>query len=407
MKRWNIYTPEGVQDILFTSCRQKRQLEDKLRNIFRLNGYRELETPTIEFYDAFSGDRGLIRQESMYKFCDSKGRLLVLRPDMTVPVARVAATKLKEEDFPLKCCYIGNTFSFDELGGGRQNEFTQAGCEIMGINTPEADAEVVAMAVEAVKATGIDDFQIDIGQVEFFKGLMEETGLTDEEVEEVRELIDLKDFVGVEQVMDHHQVKEAIKTLILDLPKLFGSKDILQRIHYEDIGERAAKALLNIKAILEILEDRNLAQYVSIDLGMVQSLNYYTGLVFRGYTYGVGFPILSGGRYDELVSKFGMKCEATGFSLGVNMVLMALERQKKLQAPRDEGCLVTYESGARRSASDLCRELIEQGISAELYLGQRGFENMDMEKIKSYALSKGINRLIHINQNGSRREVAL
>ena len=122
MKRWNIYTPEGVQDILFESCRQKRLLESKIRDAFRLNGYKEVETPTIEYYDTFGGERGLINQESMYKFCDSKGRLLVLRPDLTVPVARVAFTRLRDEPFPIKCCYIGNTFSFDELGGGRQNE---------------------------------------------------------------------------------------------------------------------------------------------------------------------------------------------------------------------------------------------------------------------------------------------
>lgn len=402
MKRWNIYTPEGVQDILFTSCRQKRLLENKIRDAFRLNGYRELETPIIEFFDVFGGGRGLIKQESMYKFCDSKGRLLVLRPDLTVPVARVAATKLKDEDFPLKCCYIGNTFSFDELGGGRQNEFTQAGCEILGVNSPEADAEVVAMAVETIKATGIDEFQIDIGQVEFFKGLMEESGLTEEEVEEVRELIDLKDFVGVEQVMDHHQVKEALSTLILDLPKLFGPRDILQRINYKDIGERATNAIINIKAVLEILEDRNLAQYVSIDLGMVQSMNYYTGIVFRGYTYGVGFPILSGGRYDQLVAKFGKECEATGFSLGINMALMALERQKKLLNPDDGGCLITYEQSARKLASNLCREFIEQGILAELDIQLIG-----SEETKQYALSKGLNRVIHVKSDGSRKESML
>ena len=236
MKRWNIYTPEGVQDILFESCRQKRLLEDKIRKTFRLYGYREIETPTIEFYDVFS-ENGLIKQESLYKFCDSKGRLLALRPDFTVPVARIAATKLKDEVFPIKCCYIGNTFSFDELGGGRQNEFTQAGCELLGINSPEADAEIIAMAIEALKATGIDEFQIDIGQVGFFKGLMEESGLDGNEIEEVREFIDQKNLVGVEQVMDRHKVKSELKKIILDLPRLFGSKDILQKINYGDIGK--------------------------------------------------------------------------------------------------------------------------------------------------------------------------
>lgn len=402
MKRWNIYTPEGVQDILFESCRQKRILEDKIRRTFRLNGYREIETPTIEFYDVFSGENGLIKQESMYKFCDSKGRLLALRPDLTVPVARVAATKLKDEVFPIKCCYIGNTFSFDELGGGRQNEFTQAGCELLGINSPEADAEMVAMAIETVKATGIDDFQIDIGQVGFFKGLMEESGLKENEIEEVREFIDQKNLVGVEQVMDRHKVKSALKKIILDLPRLFGSKDILQRINFDDIGKTAANALLNIKAVLEILEDRNLAEYVSIDLGMVQSMNYYTGIVFRGYTHGVGFPLLSGGRYDGLVSIFGRDLEATGFSIGINMALMALERQKKLIPENQEGLLVTYDDAARRLAGDYCRELIGQGIPAEMDILNKG-----IEASREYAVSKGFCKVVHINADGSIKEIIL
>lgn len=402
MKKWNIYTPEGVQDILFESCRQKRLLESKIRKAFKLNGYKEIETPTLEFYDTFGGERGLIKQESMYKFCDSKGRLLVLRPDLTVPVARIAATKLKDEVLPLKCCYIGNTFSFDELGGGRQNEFTQAGCELLGINSPEADAEVVAMAIEAVRATGIDEFQIDIGQVGFFKGLMEESGLSDDEIEEVREFIDQKNLVGVEQVMDRHKVKEALKRIILNLPRLFGSKNILQKISYDDIGKEPTKAIENIKAVLEILEDRNLAQYVSLDLGMVQSLNYYTGIVFRGYTYGVGFPILSGGRYDKLVSKFGRDCEATGFSLGINMVMMALESQKKRFEKESGGVFVTYENNARKLAGDYCMQLIMNDCICELDIMQMG-----TKESKKYAASRGFSRFVCIKNDGSREEIML
>jgi len=402
MKRWNLYTPEGVQDILFDDCRRKRILEGRIRDSFRLNGYKELETPTIEFFDVFGSDGGFINQESMYKFCDSKGRLLVLRPDLTIPVARIAATKLKDEDFPLKCFYIGNTFSFDQLGGGRQNEFTQAGCEILGVNSIEADAEVVAMAIEIIKTTGIEEFQIDIGQVEFFKGIMEESGLSEDEVEEVRELIDLKDFVGVEQVMDQHKVRAELKNLILDLPRLFGSKDILNRIDLNRVGERAAKALLNIKAIIEILEDRNLDKYVSIDLGMVQSMNYYTGIVFRGYTYGVGFPVLSGGRYDKLVSRFGRECAATGFSLGINMVMMALERQRKLEDVAEGGFLVTYEPGARKLASCLCRELIEKGLPAQMDIQLKSLDDT-----VQYAKRKGISRVICVKEDGSKKEIVL
>lgn len=402
MKRWNIYTPEGVQDILFQSCRQKRILEERLRETFRLNGYREIETPTIEFYDTFSGERGLINQESMYKFCDSKGRILVLRPDLTVPVARIAATKLKDEILPIKCSYIGNTFSFDEVGGGKQNEFTQAGCELLGSNTPEADAEVVSMAIESVLATGIEDFKIDIGQVGFFKGLMKESGLNEEQIEEVREFIDEKNLVGVEHVMDKHRVRDSLKRIILDLPKLFGSKEIIQKINHNEIGDSAKAALENIKAVIEILEDRNLDKYISIDLGVVQSLNYYTGIVFRGYTYGVGFPILSGGRYDGLVAKFGRDCEATGFSLGVNMVMMALESQKRTSLSEKNGVFITYDDKMRKNAADYCRELISKGVPAQLDIVRKGPDDA-----KRYAEIKGFAEFVFIKEDGSREEIML
>lgn len=399
MKRWSIYTPEGVQDILFDQCRMKRRLEGKLRKLFASHGYMELETPTIEFYDAFGGEIGLIRQESMYKFCDAKGRLLVLRPDMTIPIARVVATKIRDESLPLKCCYIGNTFSFDELGGGRQNEFTQAGVEILGIHSPEADAEVIAMAVKAVKACGIEEFQIDIGQVDFFKGIMEKTGLSPDEVEEVRELIDRKDFVAVEQVIGTHKVRGDLKELILDLPRLFGSKDILAGISRDPIGDKASAALDYLQKVLDILEDRGIGQYVSVDLGMVQSLNYYTGIVFRGYTYGVGFPILSGGRYDGLVSKFGKDCPATGFSMGVNMVMMALERQNRADKRSPGGVLVTYEEGGRKFADEYCEKAIENGMVAELDIGMGG-----LEACAKYARSKGLDKVVLFRADGTFEE---
>jgi len=396
MKRWSIYTPEGVQDILFEQCRIKRKLDAGLRRLFTSYGFIEMETPTIEFYDAFGGEIGLIRQESMYKFCDGKGRLLVLRPDLTIPIARVVATRVREESIPLKCCYIGNTFCFDELGGGKQNEFTQAGVEILGIHSPEADAEVISMAVKAVKACGLEDFQIDIGQVDFFKGIMEKSGLSPDEVEEVRELIDRKDFVAVEQVMNRHEVSDDLKALILDLPRLFGNKDILAGISRDPIGEKASAALDYLQKVLDILEDRGMGRYVSIDLGMVQSLNYYTGIVFRGYTYGVGFPILSGGRYDGLVSKFGKDCPATGFSMGINMIMMALERQGRIENGDCQGILITYEEGARKYADAYCEKVVAEGGIAELDIGMGG-----LEACLKYARAKGLEKVLLFRADGN------
>jgi len=402
VKKWNIYTPDGVADILFEDCARKRVLESDLRASFTVAGYRELETPTLEYYDVFGGENALMRQEQMYKITDSQGRLMVLKPDMTIPLARLAATRFKNPVWPMKCFYVGNTFSADEVGGGRQHEYTQAGVEILGTNTPEADAEVLAAAVLAVLATGLAEFQIDVGQVEFFRGIMEESGLLPAEIEEVRSLIDRKDFVGVEEVVGRHNIPEHLKSLILDLPKLFGSKEIIQRLEGFPIGAKATLALENLRRVLEILEDRGVDQYVSVDLGMVQSLNYYTGIVFRGYTHGVGFPILSGGRYDSLVSRFGLDCPATGFSLRVNMVLMALERQLRERETPPGGILITYAPGGRKAAVRVCDTFRAQGRVSELDITGGG-----AEAAKAYALRHGHAVLVTVDASGNVEECAL
>lgn len=389
MRRWNIYTPEGMQDILFERCYVKRSLENKLRRLFLQSGYSELETPTVEFYDVFSGEQGLIPPEAMYKFTDQQGKLLVLKPDMTIPVARVAATKLKDNLWPVKCCYIGNTFSYNELGGGKQKEFTQAGVEILGVKSPEADAELIALAVQSLQLAGIDEFQIDIGQVDFFRGLMEQSGLSEQEAEEIRELIDRKDFVGVEQLVNSHSIQPEVKELVLNLPGYFGSAEIIDELEKRNISGKALNALEYLKNVLKILEDWGCAEHVSIDLGMVQSMNYYTGIVFRGFTYGVGFPVLSGGRYDNLIKKFGRDCPATGFSLGINMLLMALERQKKLPGKPGGGCYILYTDKGRKKAFEILCDFKKNGVTAELSIC-----GMDIKNAMIYAGHKAMDRII-------------
>ncbi len=389
MSKWKIYTPEGVQDILFEECYAKRNIEERVRKYFRECAYFEIESPTLEFYDTFSAETDLTPQETMFKFYDQQGRILVLRPEITIPVARIAATKYREAIYPLKIFYMGNTFKYNELGGGKQKEFTQAGVEILGANTPEADAEVIVSAINSVRACGLENFQIDIGQVDFFKGLMEETGLSEADVEQMRVLIDKKDFLGIEELVEQHNISKNLKELIYSLPGLFGSTDVIEKVKKITNNERSLAALENLNQILEIITDYGLEKYVSIDLGMVQNLNYYTGIIFRGFTYGVGFPILSGGRYDNLVEKFGKACPATGFSLGVNMVMTALERQKvPLEKPGID-TLVLYSYGGRKTAFTVCEELRKQGLSIEMDI-TRG----SLEEISEYAKSKNIGGII-------------
>jgi len=337
MSKWKSYTPEGVQDQLFDSCLMKRNLEATMRDYFRSCNYREIETPILEFYDTYASDRGIIDQESMFKLVDQRGRLLVLRPDMTVPVARAIATKMKSYELPIKCFYIGDCFCFNESGGGRLREFSQAGIEFVGAQGAAADAESIQMAIEALLRAGIKEFQIDMGQVEFFKGLMDEAGLVNEEMEELRKLIDSKDLIGLERLLDKGEMRADIKKLVLNLPALFGSFEIIDRLMEMGLNQRCKNALVNLREIYSIIERAGYGKYVSIDLGFVQSLDYYTGLIFKGFTYEVGFPILTGGRYDNLVSEFGLDVPATGFSLGINMLMMALENQNKARDNGDSG----------------------------------------------------------------------
>ncbi|NSW91051.1 MAG: ATP phosphoribosyltransferase regulatory subunit [Firmicutes bacterium] len=394
MTKWKIYTPDGVQDILFEDCYIKRNIEDNIREVFRKCGYFEIETPTLEFYDTFSIDEDSIPQEAMFKFFDQQGRILVLRPDLTIPVARVAATKYKDSEYPLRFSYIGNTFRYNESGGGRQKEFTQAGVELLGLKTPESDAEVIVTAISALKATGLKNFQVDIGQVDFFKGLMEETGLPMHYVDQMRQLIDRKDFIGMEEIVNRCNISPNLKELVLDLPRLFGTVEVIDRVEKTVSGQHTLYALDYLRRILEILEDCGLKEYVSVDLGMVQGLNYYTGVIFRGFTHGVGFPVLSGGRYDNLVEKFGERCPATGFSIGINLVMSALERQKVYVEKPAVDSLVCYRREGRKTAFGICEELRKQGLVIEMDINMAG-----IDKACTYAQAKGIGGIIHVLDN--------
>lgn len=391
MSRWKIYTPDGVQDILFEDCSLKRSLEQKFRALFRSCGFNEVETPSIEFYDVFDSDEGAMPQENMFKFFDQQGRILVLRPDITVPVARITATKYREAAYPIRISYIGNVFRYNDYGGGKQNEFTQAGVEVLGVSTPESDAEVIAVAIQALKASGLENFQVDIGQVEFFNGLMEETGLPEKDTAQVRTLIDRKDYVGLEEFLNRSEIREELKKLISGLPGFFGSADVIEKAEAFELNKRSRDALENIRQVLDILEDYGLGQYVSVDLGMLRGLSYDTGIIFRGFTYGVGFPILTGGRYDKLVGEFGEECPATGFSLGVNMIMMALQRQKIDMEKPGTDSLVCYAGQGRKTAIELCTELRNQGLVVELDIA-----GSTAEEARKYAAAKNIGGVLRI-----------
>lgn len=410
MSDWRLHTPMGLTDILPEECERKKEVETVINDIFESMGYREIQTPTFEYYDVFSGGSGQISQENMFKFFDEKGRILTLRPDITTSIARVCATKMQDEKLPLRLSYTGNVFRAEKTEGARQREFTQSGIELIGEDTPMADAEVIAAAIEALYAVGIKDFQVEIGQVAFFNGLVEQAGLNDEDIEKLRERIDCKDSLGIRELTEKLNLNQEIKRLMIALPELFGDMSVIDKADISGLNPVSKAALDNLRSIYTLLESYGFSDVISIDLGMLQSISYYTGSIFKCYTHGVGFPVCAGGRYNNLVGKFGKSMSAVGVAFGINRILSALRRldeeDKSYQNP-----VIFSEKDFEGDAYNFAKTLRFNGFSCILYTG--GYEKtkaIDYAKnIKSdYIFSVGKKGLLVENlETGERIETTI
>lgn len=361
MSTWKFYTPDGVMDWMPDDCEAKRRLESGLRQLFTLNGYREIETPGIEFYDAYAAGGGFAPQESLFKFFDEKGRILCLRYDGTIPAARLASTLLRDAVLPLRLSYVNEMYRYQAFGGGRQREFTQAGVELMGVLTPEADAEVIALAIEGARACGIENLQVSLGQVAFFKGLMSDYAISDESAKALQRCIDGKEMVALEELVSTLKLPAAVREALLMMPQLYGTFEVIDQLKSSIDSPLAIDALDNLRDVLRILQDDGFLDTVTLDLGMLQSLDYYSGTIFKGFTYGLGFPIFSGGRYDRVTEAFGRSLASTGFSIGLNLVLTALRRQQIDLTVMNSATLVGYAPQARSAAYAYARSLRASG----------------------------------------------
>ena len=390
MKDYKLHTPEGVRDLLPEECAKKIEIERRIESVFHRYGFYNMQSPMFEYYDVFSDENDSIQQKHMYKFFDREGMILALRPDMTPPIARIAATTLKEEEKPIRLCYLGNAFRYNESYQGKTREFSQAGVELLGINSDEADAELIALAINSLSTSGLKEFQIDLGQVEFFKGIIQEAGLNEEEAEQLRQIIESKDFIGVEELIEQFELDSNLKRLFLDLPKLCGSIDVIEKTKDLTDNPRAKKALEKLENVYSILCDYGVEKYVSFDLGMVNRINYYTGIIFRGYTYGTGFSILDGGRYDGLVGEFGKDCPAVGFGIMIDQLINAINRQKIEIPVWKVDTLLVYTPKGRKQALMTSDNLRSQGMYIE-----NSLINGDIEKNKKYALSKNIGGILY------------
>lgn len=391
MSDWKLHTPNGVNDVLPEECAKKKDIENTLWTVFASFGYKEIETPTFEYFDCYSGEKGQITQEKLYKFFDEQGRILALRPDFTTSIARMAATKAVNDTKPLRYMYTGNVFRAEHTEGVRNREITQSGIELIGSYSAKADAEVIAAAMEAVTALGIEDFSMEIGQVAFFNGLVSQLGLDEQTTEKIRERIDSKDSQGIESIVKNLDIEEDIKKLMIDLPYMFGSDEIIKRANVKGLNETSKKALDNLSEIYNLLCLYGFEQYISLDLGMLQSIDYYTGSIFKCYTHGVGFPIAAGGRYDNLMGDFGAADGAVGCAIGINRIMQVYDGD----VTSVPSTLIFAEENADGLAYETAYSLRINGCLTEMYI-----DDTDFEAAEKYAKATNNTCILRIYPDG-------
>lgn len=342
MSKQLLHTPEGVRDIYGKEYHRKLEVENRLHERIRLYGYQEIQTPTFEFFDVFSKEIGTTPSRELYKFFDKEGNTLVLRPDFTPSIARCAAKYFSEKKVPLRLSYVGNTFTNTSNLQGKLKESTQMGAELIGDPSVEADAEIISLVIKALLDTGLQRFQVSIGEVEYFKGLCEEAGLDEETEMDLRACISGKNYFAAQELLQERKVVEPYHSRLLKVADMFGDMCSLTDARAMVSNERSLAAIERLEKLHKVLQVYGVADYISFDLGMLSKYKYYTGVIFKAYTYGVGDAIVKGGRYDHLLHQFGKEAPAIGFCMVIDSILEALSRQKVVLPEPESVRVITY-----------------------------------------------------------------
>lgn len=368
MKNQNplLHTPEGVRDIYGSEFVQKFELQQLLYRVLAGRGYQGIETPTFEFFDVFSREVGTVPSRELYKFFDKEGNTLVLRPDMTPSIAR-AVSKYFHDETPIRLCYMGNTFINYDKYQGRLKETTQMGAELMGDGSVASDVELLSVLIEALQEAGLREFQVSVGQVEFFKALLREAGIGNVAEESLRRLISDKNRFGAEELLSGYEIPEKLRNTFLEMATLTGGEEALKKARSLTENAEALEALSRLQEIYEGLKSKGYERYVTFDLSMLSKYNYYTGIIFHAYSYGYGEPIAKGGRYDNLLSHFGRELPAVGFAIVIDQLQRALrnDAKKKADAAGDGRRYLTFALTKGRLAKKTLELLERVGITCE------------------------------------------
>ena len=390
MKDYSIITPEGTKDLLFEECMANRTVSLTLGKVFSQRGFHEVLTPGIEFYDLFAEKKSGIPMEYMFKMSDSKGRLMVVRPDSTLPIARMAATRLMHEKHPLRLYYNQRVYRYNPGLTGRSNEVMQTGIELIGARGLRADLEAITTAIEALSKC-VPDYRIELGNAEFFRIMAKSLPVNDDVREEIRTLIESKNYSALNSLLDTLEQTQAVK-VIRRLPRLFGGIEVLDEACTLCDDKDALGRLEYTREIYNALSKLGLGDRLMIDLGLVQRNDYYSDIVFSGYVSGSGEPVLIGGRYDKLLDNFDAPAPAIGFGINVDALASVMLSRGNVPQKPVPSVLVHSEPGYEIDAIKYTTALSEAKVLAENSV----FETLD-EAI-SYAKDKGIKKLTVVGE---------
>ena len=390
MNQNRLITPEGTRDLLFEDCISRHLVESKIKDVLVPRGFAEVITPALEFYDVFSPENHGIPQENMYKLVDMKGRLMAVKPDLTMPIARLACTRLRDHPLPLRLYYNQNAYRINPADSGHSDEVDQIGIEMIGVGGRRADLEALDLAIRSMESFGLNSYRIEIGHIGIFNALTARLHLDARRKEQLRELIMSKNYPALNDQMDRMKDMQTAAAL-KRLPALFGGEEVLDELKTLVNDEEINRVVDYLRSLLADLKELGADRHISLDLGIVGRNEYYTGIVFQGYTEGIGDTVLTGGRYDTLLSDYGMDLPAIGFGIDVDAVARVVRREMSFQLLPD--VLIFPYPGFEVKAMKEIQKLVSMGFQAEFCICETS------DEAKQYAAAKGIPTLYFVGED--------
>ena len=360
MKTVKVQVPEGVRDVTGQEAYAKRALEKRMQTMFVRSGFEEIITPSLEYAELFEGEVGSLRQDRMIRLFEQDGKMMTLRPDFTMPAARVVSSRTKQAEGPIRVFYRGNAFGLEHDYGQQRREFSQVGAELMGNSGLSGDAEMLALAAQGMTELGFANFVLDIGHVGIFHCLAKQAGFSQAEAETLRGMLDEKNAMEARAFLQQLGVLKEIQQQCLSLIELYGGAEVLEKaeeIFYQPCYQPVLKEL---RMLASFLQQMGYGNSITFDLGLLPGFEYYNGLVFRGLGAGVGSPIISGGRYDGVLAQFGRPMQAVGFAIHMEQAMAALKAggawpampKADLVVGAAEGCFAEAVSLARAKRAE-------------------------------------------------------